>query len=49
MPDNIGRAEGFPPTLKGNDKTGIEGWAPGAEDLGGLGRDIIWDVVGLAV
>ena len=49
MPDNIGRVGGYPPALEGTDETGIEGWAPGAKDLGGLGTDIIWEVVGLVV
>ena len=49
MPNRIGRARGFPPALEGNDETRIEGWAPSAEDPGGLGTNIIWDVVGLVV
>ena len=49
MPDNVGHAGGCPPTLEGNDETKIEGWALGAEDLGGLGTYIIWEVVGLEV
>ena len=40
MSDNVGHAKGFPLALEGTDKTGIEGWAPGAKDLGGLGTDI---------
>ena len=40
MPNNIGHAGGFPLALKGIDETRIEGWAPGAKDLGGLGTDI---------
>ena len=40
MPDNIGHAEGYPLEIEGTDEMGIEGWAPGAEDLGGLGKDI---------
>ena len=34
-------------TLEGNDDTRIEGWVPGAEDLGILGTNITWEVVGL--
>ena len=49
MPDNVGHVGGFPMALEGNDETGIEGWAPGAEDLGGFGTDVIWEVVGLVV
>ena len=49
MPDNIGCVEVYPLALEGNDETGIEGWVPGVEDLGGLGTDIIWEVVGLVV
>ena len=49
MPDNIGRVGGFPPALEGTYETETEGWAPGAEDLGGLGTNIIWEVVGLVV
>ena len=49
MPDNVGHAGGCPPALEGNDKTGIEGWAPGTKDLGGLDTDIIWEVVGLEI
>ena len=49
MPDNVGHARGFPPSLEGNDEMGIEGWALGVEDLGGLGTNIIWEVVGLVV
>ena len=49
MPDNVGHVGGRPSALEGNDETRIEGWAPGAEDLGGLGTDIIWEVVGLVV
>ena len=45
MPDNVGHARGFPPALEGINETGIEGWAPGAEDLGGFGIDITWEVV----
>ena len=40
MSDNIGRAGGCPVTLEGTHESGIEGWAPGAEDLGGLGTYI---------
>ena len=49
MPDNVGRARGCPSALEGNDETRIEGWAPDAEDLGGLGTEITWEVVGLVV
>ena len=38
--DNVGRAGGCPMTLEGTDKIGIEGWAPGVEDLGRFGTDI---------
>ena len=47
MPDNVGRAGGCPPAIEGNDDTRIEGWVLGAEDLGMLGTDITWEVVGL--
>ena len=49
MKDNIGHAGGFPLALEGNDETGIEYQVPGAEDLGGLGTDIIWEAVELEV
>ena len=45
MTGNVGHAGGCPPTLEGKDKMGIEGWAPGAEDLGGLGTNIAWEGV----
>ena len=44
--DNAGRAVGCPPALEGTDETGIEGWAPYANGLGGLGIDITLEVVG---
>ena len=47
MKSNVGSAGGYPPTLEGTDEIGIEIWAPGAEDLGGLGTDITWEVVGV--
>ena len=40
MPNNVGHARGCPPALEGIAETRIEGWAPGVEDLGGLGIDI---------
>ena len=49
MPNNVGHVRGFPPALEGNDETGIEGWTPGVEDLGGLGTNITWEVVGLVI
>ena len=49
MPNKVGHAGGCPPTLEGNDEMGIEGWAPGAEDMGGFGIGIIWEVVGLLI
>ena len=47
MPDNVGHAGGCPPALEGIDETGIECCAPGAEEPRGLGKNIIWEVVGL--
>ena len=47
MPDNVGHVGGHPPALEGNDDMGIEGWVPGAEELGILGTNITWEVVGL--
>ena len=38
--NNVGHVGGCPPALEGIDETRIEGWAPCAEDLGGLGIDI---------
>ena len=38
--DNVGHVGGFPLALEGTDEIGIEGWAPGAEDLGVFGTDI---------
>ena len=38
--DNIGCTGGYPPALEGTDETRTDGWALGAEDLGGLGIDI---------
>ena len=49
MLDNVGHARGFPPALEGTDEMGIEGWAPGAEHLGGFGIDITWEVIGLVI
>ena len=40
MTDNVGHAGGCPPALEGTDEKGIEGRAPGAKELGGLGTDI---------
>ena len=40
MPNNIGHSDFFPSALEGDEETGIEGWVPGAEDLGILGTDI---------
>ena len=40
MLDNVGHNEGCPLALEGTDETGTDGWAPGVEDLGGLGTDI---------
>ena len=40
MLDNVGHVKDFPSALENTDEMGIEGWAPGAEDLGGLGKDI---------
>ena len=47
MPENIVHDGGFPPALEGDNDTGIEGWVPGVEDLGRLGTDITWEVVGV--
>ena len=41
MPNNVGHAGGCP--------TALEGGSPSAEDLGGLGTNIIWEAVGLVV
>ena len=49
MTGNVGRAGGFPPALEGVDEIGIECYSPGAEDPGGFGIGIIWEVVGLVV
>ena len=40
MIDNIGHVGGCPSALEGTDEMRTEGWALGAEDLGGLGIDI---------
>ena len=47
--DNVGRVGGCPPALEGVDKTGIEYWISGAEDLGRLGIDITWEVIGVVI
>ena len=47
MSNNVGCARGFPPSVEVKDETGIEGRVLGAENLGILGIDITWEVVGL--
>ena len=49
MTRNVGHAGSCPMALEGVDETGIECCSPGAEESGGFGKDIIWEVVGLVV